>query len=83
MKDKLEKRSRCKLDYKNLIKGQGLWDVFKKFCKSKNRKIKSKKRLMYCFCMKYLLKEINAAKAYLYDVEECIRIVHTPWLDED
>lgn len=83
MKDKLVKR-RIVVDYKNLIKGQGLWYVFKKFAKEKQRKIKSKKRLMYLFCTRYLAKEIVAIKEYYYSLSENIRLAQDhSWIEEE
>jgi len=82
MEDKLTKK-RIKVDYKGLIKGKGLWFVYKQFCKEKKRKINSDRRLMYCFCNKYLRSELEDIRAFNYDLDETIRIAKTPWLDEE
>lgn len=80
MKDKLTKR--VKVDYKALIKGHGLWSVFKRFKKA-HPNIKSDKRLMYCFCKSWLPKDLADAIFWTNNIEEMTRIAKTPWIDED
>jgi len=82
MTDKITKK-RVKVDYKGLIKGSGLWFAFKKFKKSKPRKTKSDRKLMYCFCLKYLRSQLSDVINFQLDLDECIRIAKTPWLDEE
>lgn len=80
MKDKISKR--VKVDYKALIKGHGLWSVYKRFRRAHSQ-IKSDRRLMYCFCKSWLPSQLKLAIAYENNLDECIRIAKTPWLDED
>lgn len=79
MKDKLTKR--VKVDYKALIKGHGLWSVFKRF-KKQHKNIKSDRRLMYCFCKSWLPVELSEVVKWQQDIQEMQRIAQTPWLED-
>lgn len=82
MKDIVAKK-RIKIDYKDLIKGSGLWSTY--WIWSKNYpKLKSHKRKMYCFCMKFLKNKLLEIKKFQKDVQENIRLANDhSWIEED
>ena len=67
MKDKLTKR--VKIDYLALIKGHGLYWCFLRWRKHLSKKIKSKHRQQYLFCMSYLYEDLKKIKYFEADVE--------------
>lgn len=81
MKDKL--KTRVKVDYKALIKGHGLWSVYKRFRRSHSQ-IRSERRLMYCFCKSWLPAELREAVAWENNLTEHIKIAQDhSWIEED
>lgn len=81
MKDKIYKR--VKVDYKALIKGHGLWSVFKRFRRSHSH-IKSERRLMYCFCKSWIPDDLKAAVSFEVNLQENIRLASDhSWIEDD
>lgn len=81
MKDKISKR--VKVDYKALIKGHGLWSVYKRFRRS-HAHIKSDRRIMYCFCKSWLPFELKEAINVETNLQENIRLAKDhSWISED
>lgn len=80
MKDRLHKR--VKVDYKALIKGHGLWSVFKRF-KRTHKSIKSDRRLMYCFCKSWLSVELKRVIAEESNLDEYVRLAQDhSWIED-
>lgn len=83
MTDILEKK-RIKIDYKSVIKANGLWSTFKRWSK-RLIKIKSQKRKMYLFCSSFLRKQILEIKDVQYNalsLENLDRFRKLGWDDD-
>lgn len=78
MKDKTSKR--IQIDYKELIKGHGLWRVYRRYKKHFKNNI-SDKRKMYCFCMEYLRSELLSIKQFYNDTEFSMKNRSLGWED--
>lgn len=81
MEDKLTKK-RLKIDYKNLIKDEGLWSTYKRYSKRLYH-IKSEKRRMYAFCKCFLNDRLEQIKNYLSCLDDSIKLAqdHSCWED--
>ena len=83
MKDKLTKRKRVKIDYKNLIKEEGLWSVYKKYRK-RVKDTCSERKIQYRFCRIWCEDRLNSIKRFEADLDEEIRVAaFNPYLEDD
>ena len=86
MKDKLTKRKRVKIDYKNLIKEEGLWSTYKKYRKRVKDTV-SEQKIMYRFCRIWLNDRLNQIKDFelwINQESEFLQSVRNiPWDDEE
>lgn len=82
MKDKLTKRKRVKIDYKNLIKEEGLWSTYKKYRK-RVKDTASERKIQYRFCRIWMNDRLNEINRFQSGLDDEIKIgSFNAWEDE-